>query len=135
MAWFCLFTKPSSRPREVKVRCQSQVVNRPGNQRQDQVPSVCHGNVAKTVEEGTKRLRMQIHSYTFDTSDSISAINVLFAVKLACNIDGIFQGASMWFFHFILSDSSAAAPMAHYGQKPSSLHTPKYMKRLLRKYP
>lgn len=65
--------------------------------------------VAKRVAKWAKRLQVQMKTNIFDSFDPISIISFLSAFKLACDTNGVHEGAAMWLLHFFMKKPAAAA--------------------------
>lgn len=65
--------------------------------------------VSKNIAKMSKRFSTQMKPHTFDPFDTISIIGFLFNFQLACDTDGIHEGAAIKLFHFFMKKSASSA--------------------------
>lgn len=64
--------------------------------------------VSKNIAKIEKQTTAQIKPHTFNSFDPMSIIGFLKNFKLACDTDGVHEGASMWLLHFVVNKTASA---------------------------
>lgn len=65
--------------------------------------------IAENVANWAKRLQVQMKTIIFNSFDLISIIIFLATFKLACDTNGIREGAAVWYLHFFVKKPAAGA--------------------------
>lgn len=62
-----------------------------------------NSEIALRISRIRKKLDVQMKSHTFSGQDPIAVLGFLARCKMACNHNGVSQGAAVWCFQFYLT--------------------------------
>lgn len=71
-----------------------------------------NGHISEKMDKWARRMNVQMKSACFRPSDPISVLSFLHNFKMACDSNGIHEGAAMWLFQYFIKEP-AKAPLMH----------------------
>ena len=89
--------------------------------------------VARHINRYRKKLDVQMRSHTFSGQDPIAVLGFLARLKMACDHNGITEGAAVWCFQFYLTGQAHALLQSHLHGNTMAVDVER--RELLRAYP